>query len=1083
MLSRKRPASPINERAKRTAPDTDWQAYERQVVDLHRAGWPQLYVFPWFAVPDDALTACGWLNDFTAHMQCKAEHGKRAYYREFGLDALAVDSVNGPLTCAHLIQAKHRQSVGADDLGAFCTAVRMCASTQAQRGQPIPTRAVLYYSQRLTPGGQLSLQQLEAASVTAAATHVPFAACDGALMNVDRADALDTEAMVMRPYQLDAVAALGAWTDGVRVLDMPCGTGKTCVVLAHMRQTMQAAPTYVGLVVVPTLALAQQWHARLTADVLPHVRGATIIKLDCENERTAEQLGVHGTTHTLVVAVVNSVALMPECALDMIVVDEAHDMVVDAGALNDCVDSSDAGSEHDADNVDDDNESSDDDDESSDDDDGASTIQSSDETGRQWLRRQMDANVRTLLVSATPPRNYTVAYRYDRAQAIRDGHVCDYRVYQPLLAPADQDDPRAWIDAMYESRAEFLATAAERRGLQAVIVYVHRASHIPTFSVQMRAAVARHGRAMWISSITADTKGRQAILERFEHGNPADPTELRVLVAIRILDQGVDVVACDGVFVACPPNQLHAGSWRRLWQRLGRAMRVDPRNPHKVAHMLLWGDASHVDRMVRLVADTDAELGTRVAAMGVSYEQRRPQAEQAAAELLRAATVIGIERVWTTAEAVELFCLHAADRPPLQKKEIDVGGFFWKVGQWWNRVSGNFAGRTPPISLSVEQREHMRSACGWIDAWTADFAAKRAKKDKFYHPTTAEAVELFCLRAADGPPLRKKVVDVGGLFWKVGQWWNGVSGNFAGMTPRTSLSVEQREYMRGACGWIDAWTADLATKRARKDKFYQPTTAEAVELFCLHAVDRPPLQKKEIDVGGLFWKVGQWWDGVSGNFAGRTPRTSLSVEQREYMRSACGWIEAWAANFATKRAKKDKVYQPTTAEAVELFCLHAADGPPLRKKMVDVGGLPWKVGQWWANVSGNFAGRTPTTSLSVEQREHLRSACGWIDAWVADLAIKRDKKDKGYQPTTAEAVELFCLHAVDRPPLQKKEIDVGGLFWKVGQWWNRVSGNFAGRTPPMSLSVEQREHMRSACGWIDAWAAEIVANRAKKTIT
>ena len=91
MSLRKRVGSSDESPAKRVALDQDWKIYEEQVVAEHRRRWPCMRVYPWYAVPDDVLVACGWLNDFTAHMQCKAADGKLAYYREFGLDAIAVD--------------------------------------------------------------------------------------------------------------------------------------------------------------------------------------------------------------------------------------------------------------------------------------------------------------------------------------------------------------------------------------------------------------------------------------------------------------------------------------------------------------------------------------------------------------------------------------------------------------------------------------------------------------------------------------------------------------------------------------------------------------------------------------------------------------------------------------------------------------------------------------------------------------------------------------------------------------------------------------------------------------------------------
>jgi superfamily II DNA or RNA helicase len=990
MSSRKRVCSGDESPAKRTVLDQDWKIYEEQVVAEHRRRWPCMRVYPWYAVPDDVLVACGWLNDFTAHMQCKAADGKLAYYREFGLDAVAVpiEAVLVPAAdvamvpaadvTIHLMQAKHRRSVGPDDLGAFGTAVRLCAATLAQRGNSVPLSAVLYYSQCLTPGGWLSMQQLLPVVVSVDAVSLPF---DRQTMCILRDAVDDTVAdcgmcpepsrlptdssHTLRPYQHDAVAALDAWSSGIGVLDMPCGTGKTCVVLVHLRHVLLRMATFRAVVVVPTLALSHQWYDRLVKSLCPYVPDVLIHRLDCESARTADD--IIKAARAVVVAVVNSAPLLPDNTFDVIIVDEAHDMVADAGALNeeDSDDSSAMDQDHDSasgnvDDVDD-----------------VDNVDDS-ENGRQWLLRHI-YSVPTLLVSATPPRNYNVVFRYDRAQAIHDGHVCDYRVYQPLLAPTDQHDPAAWLDPTFQARAEFLATAAERRGLRAMIVYINRAADIQLFSGAIRAALMKHGRAVWISSITAGTVERREILQRFEQGNPSDPTELRVLLAIRILDQGVDVVACDSVFVACPPAVLHDQSWRRLWQRMGRAMRLDPQNPTKVAHMLLWGDEARVERMVRLIADTDAELATRIGAMGIDYARRQPQAEQDAAQQLRVASVVGIVPVWTTDDKVALFCTHAVACAPVQKAIVTVDGLPWKIGFWWCSVQPNFSGGcTPNVRLSNAQMQRMRLACAWIDDNVAKLVSKRANRG-FIPSSTDEAVELFCIHAAIGKPAKGAIVQINGLLWKIGAWWSSVQPNFSGGRKLSvRLSEAQMQRMRLACAWIEDNVANVVSRRANQG-FIPSSTDEAVELFCIHAAIGKPAKGAIVEINGLVWKIGAWWNSVQPNFSGgRTLNIRLSEAQMQRMRLACAWIDDNVANVVSKRANQGFI-PSSTNEAVELFCIHAANGKPACKAIVEINGLPWKIGQWWTNVQPNFAGsRKLHTKLTDQQRQHMCLKCGWI---------------------------------------------------------------------------------------------------------
>ena len=60
------------------------------------------------------------------------------------------------------------------------------------------------------------------------------------------------------------------------------------------------------------------------------------------------------------------------------------------------------------------------------------------------------------------------------------------------------------------------------------------------------------------------------------------------MFSIRILDEGIDIVKCDSIFITDNTSE------KRIVQRMCRATRLDEDNPCRIANVFLWTDDNNI---------------------------------------------------------------------------------------------------------------------------------------------------------------------------------------------------------------------------------------------------------------------------------------------------------------------------------------------------------------------------------------------------------------------------------------------------------------------------------------------------------
>lgn len=173
-----------------------------------------------------------------------------------------------------------------------------------------------------------------------------------------------------------------------------------------------------------------------------------------------------------------------------------------------------------------------------------------------------------------------VLYERGLRPMIDEGYLSDYRVH--ILAVRDEDlaakmNERSYIsdgDKLYTTDDMAFYTAMEKArdefGVRKVITYHSKTSQVRRAATELR---KRGFNAFGITGADPEIDRRHR-LAQIAHG--------AVITSARTLQEGIDVPSLDAVAFASPKH-----SFVDIVQSVGRALRLDPDNPDKIAHILI----------------------------------------------------------------------------------------------------------------------------------------------------------------------------------------------------------------------------------------------------------------------------------------------------------------------------------------------------------------------------------------------------------------------------------------------------------------------------------------------------------------
>ena len=372
----------------------------------------------------------------------------------------------------------------------------------------------------------------------------------------------------LRDYQREAVQAIVDYDfeeSNFGTLTMPCGTGKTLVYAKYLQQTRPE----VVIILAPLIALVQQNAKRLE----PFLSGYTFIHVhsgedgDTNVDEVVSQIEDHG--HICICSTFDSfLNILGQLEFDfdedniVVIVDEAHNII--------------------SENLD--------------------------------IQKSLKEFPKVILVTATPPSAFddfsNEIYCYKLGDAITNKHVCDYKIWVPsILYATPIFENISFEENSLAAKALFLINNMLQKGSRRCIVYLSSTEEVEEFT-QLIERIARdyHGVPIWTGSVISTTRYRERarVFKEFEEQDHTLLDKLYVLCSIRILDEGIDLVTCDSVFISSVSEH---SSTIRLVQSMCRANRIDCQNSTKISNVFIWNhdDFSKIIHVLEKLREVDPE--------------------------------------------------------------------------------------------------------------------------------------------------------------------------------------------------------------------------------------------------------------------------------------------------------------------------------------------------------------------------------------------------------------------------------------------------------------------------------------------
>jgi superfamily II DNA or RNA helicase len=207
--------------------------------------------------------------------------------------------------------------------------------------------------------------------------------------------------------------------------------------------------------------------------------------------------------------------------------------------------------------------------------------------------------------------------------AIKQTLVCDYQIYLPLIIDGkidiDYEENEILNESDIETKIMFILKGLLFTASKRCIIYLSSKSEITEYEdIMIKKAKLFHGitlNTFKIYDSISKTK-RQTEIEDFE--KDININQLNIMFSIRILDEGIDIVKCDSIFIT---NITENTSEKQTVQRMCRANRLDKNNLSKIANIFIWtDDNSKICNMLNYLKQEDPTFASKIRNITINYD-------------------------------------------------------------------------------------------------------------------------------------------------------------------------------------------------------------------------------------------------------------------------------------------------------------------------------------------------------------------------------------------------------------------------------------------------------------------------------
>jgi superfamily II DNA or RNA helicase len=585
----------------------NYKNFEYYTMTQHQKETSQ-NTFHWDHVPESVLFDSGFIQNFRdIRMKRKGYYDMEGKYynvvREYGLDGISFDTIT---SVYHGIQCKlWNHPLNINDLNTFFNKMNDF------RNKNPNSKGYLYHTSSIDSSvresddytlGYIFQEKIEYNE-----------SIQKSFLGIESVDLNDINesTFLLRDYQKEAIEALDQEEGGIGLLNLPCGTGKTLIFCNHAKNKQ-----YKNVFIISPLQVHAKQNLKRMKNFLAEYDS---LLLDSDSGGSTNFEDLENILH--------------KKSIISTTFDSAKNVLKQMFYLNDNYQDDEYSeySEYNEDMEDTYYET---------DFDLSNSIVIVDEAHNLINNDELIKIIRSfpnvLLVTATPPScmeellGCKLSYQYSFKRAIDENHICDYRVYIPLLIKNEVtgvssvliENPSELMDLDDDlsKKCLYLINGMLQTGSRKCIAYLSSQEECDAFQNVFKEVIKRyHYIPYWIGMITSliGDKERQSVLSDFQKDNE---DTINILCSIRILDEGIDIPNCDSIFVS---NVAEKASTIRMVQRICRANRKVCNHPNKIANCFLWtNDVNSILDTLTLLKENDIEFHTKIRVMNGDYEKQ-----------------------------------------------------------------------------------------------------------------------------------------------------------------------------------------------------------------------------------------------------------------------------------------------------------------------------------------------------------------------------------------------------------------------------------------------------------------------------
>ena len=580
--------------------------YEHYCIKYHQENYENQITYHWSNIPEMFLQESGFITDSNkTRMQrmLDKKNGKINSIQEYGLDGMSKEMINGKPSYSGLQMKLYERTLTGNDLGTYWQVIlcRLFIKSKLARGH-------LYHSSKLEINLSDDIKNTDGI-ITSTQIKNPF------LKNAIVSKTKLEKDFVLKDYQKEAIKILNKtlWF-GIRLLNIPCGMGKTVICAHHLKDT-----DYKTILMASPLKIHAKQLLDRVKQFLPNHK-TLLLDSDTGGSRDFKDIEKIIKGKSLISATYKSA----EDLFGQLFNDEESDDDSDSDTDSDDSEcDSDADSECDSD-ADDKPKY-----------DLSNSLLIIDEAHNLMNNAKFIKLIKkfpkTLLMTATPPANMDdiigckTIYKYDMKPAIENKHICGYKFYLPVIEGKEVsiEIPKELkkLDDDLCKKGLFIINGMLKTGSRRCIVFLTNTEEYEGFKSAVKEIMDKyHGLPYWINFIFSDTtqKNREQILSDFQKKEDRLDT-IKFLCAVRILDEGVDIIKCDSNFITKIGD--HTSDIRTL-QRICRSNRIDEENVNKVASCFVWcDDLNKTVNMLQLLKNNDIDFNKKICVINSNYDK------------------------------------------------------------------------------------------------------------------------------------------------------------------------------------------------------------------------------------------------------------------------------------------------------------------------------------------------------------------------------------------------------------------------------------------------------------------------------